>query len=281
MTTTSEGSARPFRGVAPYYVQGRLPYASGLADALARALGLNGRGKLLDVGCGPGVVALRVAHLFEEIVGIDIDPDMLAEAARRAEEEGITKARWIQTRAEELPAGLGPFRVATFGRSFHWMDHERLVPVLFDALEPGGAFVVLSEAGERSPEPGGQLPHPEPPRAAIEEVLERYLGGPERRTGHRDRIAAVLRDVPPILDRAGFIGPTEVRAEGGEPLVRTTDDVIAFYYSHSHSAPPLFGDRLAAFEAEIRRVLADASPPGLFSVRTRDTRALVWHKPTP
>jgi hypothetical protein len=72
-----------------------------------------------------------------------------------------------------------------------------------------------------------------------------------------------------------------VRAEGGEPLVRTTDDVIAFYYSHSHSAPPLFGDRLAAFEAEIRRVLADASPLGLFSVRTRDTRALVWHKPTP
>ncbi len=148
MTTTSEGSARPFHGAAPYYVRGRLPYASGLADALARALELDGHGKLLDVGCGPGVVALRLAHLFEEIVGIDIDPDMLAEAARRAEEEGITKARWLQARAEELPAGLGPFRVATFGRSFHWMDHERLVPVLFDALEPGGAFVVLSEAGE-------------------------------------------------------------------------------------------------------------------------------------
>jgi SAM-dependent methyltransferase len=262
-------------------VQGRHPYAPGLADALARTLGLDGRGKLLDVGCGPGVVALRLAHLFEEVVGIDVDPDMLAEAARRAKEQGITQARWVRSRAEELPAGLGPFRVATFGRSFHWMDHERLAPVMFGALEPGGAFVVLFETGEGSPDPNGQLPHPPPPRAAIEEMLERYLGGPDRRVGHRQRIADMLRDVPPILARVGFTGPTQVRAEGGEPLVRTADDVVAFYYSRSSSAPPLFGDRLASFEAEVRQVLAEASPSGLFSERTGDTHALVWRKPAP
>jgi SAM-dependent methyltransferase len=119
MTTTPEQSARPFRGAAPYYVQGRLPYAAGLADALARELGLDGHGRLLDVGCGPGVVALRLAHLFDEVVGVDIDPDMLAEAARRAEEEGVTGS---------LDPGAGR-RAADGARTVPRRDLRAVVPL--------------------------------------------------------------------------------------------------------------------------------------------------------
>ncbi|MGW6511373.1 chorismate-binding protein, partial [Streptomyces niveus] len=43
-----------FRGSAAHYERGRLPYAPGLARTLAAVLGLDGRGRLLDVGCGPG-----------------------------------------------------------------------------------------------------------------------------------------------------------------------------------------------------------------------------------
>jgi len=53
-----------FAGSAPYYERGRLPYAAGLAEALAAALGLGNRGRLLDVGCGPGTVALLCASVF-------------------------------------------------------------------------------------------------------------------------------------------------------------------------------------------------------------------------
>jgi hypothetical protein len=52
-----------FAGAARYYEQGRLPYAPGLADAFARGLALDGRGRLLDVGCGPGTVTLPLAPL--------------------------------------------------------------------------------------------------------------------------------------------------------------------------------------------------------------------------
>jgi cyclopropane fatty-acyl-phospholipid synthase-like methyltransferase len=38
---------------------------------LAEDLGLDGSGRLLDVGCGPGVLAVRLAHLFEDAVGLD------------------------------------------------------------------------------------------------------------------------------------------------------------------------------------------------------------------
>jgi len=279
MAADPQREARPFRGSAPYYVRGRLPYAPVLADALARALNLDGRGRLLDVGCGPGVVALRLAHLFEGLVGVDLDPDMLAEAERRAKEQGVTHARWVSARAEELPAGLGRFRVATFGRSFHWMDPERVAPAVFDLLEPGGALVLLFETGERAPEPAALRPHPPPPRAAIEELLQQYLGS-ERWTAHARRLGR-QDERARVLDRAGFVGPEQVHAIGRETFVRSADDVIAFFYSYSHAAPHLFGARLAEFEADVRRVLADASPSGLFCEESRDTDALIWRKPGP
>ncbi|MEU7986470.1 hypothetical protein AB0B56_16520 [Streptosporangium canum] len=70
-----------FLGAAPYYQRGRLPYAPGLADTLAEALTLDGRGRLVDVGCGPGTLALGFAHLFGEIVGVDPDSGMTARPA--------------------------------------------------------------------------------------------------------------------------------------------------------------------------------------------------------
>jgi len=42
-----------FAGAAPYYERGRLPYSPAVADVFEHALGLDGRGRLLDVGCGP------------------------------------------------------------------------------------------------------------------------------------------------------------------------------------------------------------------------------------
>jgi hypothetical protein len=170
------------------------------------------------------------------------------------------------------------FRVATFGRSFHWMDHERLAPAVLEVLEPGGALVVLFDTGEGPPDLDRSLRHPLVPRAAIEDVLQHYLGAPARRSRHDQRFA-MLQDVPPILARAGFVGPEQIWAEGRELFVRTADDVIAFYYSRSSSAPSLFGDQLAKFEADFRRVLAEASPSGLFSEQSRDTEVLIWRKP--
>ena len=56
---------------------------------------------------GPGSLTLLLAPLFAEAVGVDADPDMVAEArrARRRPSSGGSCA------AEELPADLGIFRV--------------------------------------------------------------------------------------------------------------------------------------------------------------------------
>lgn len=200
-------------------MEGRLPYAPGLADALARKLGLDGRGRLIDVGCGPGIVALELAALFEEVVGIDADPDMIAEAAREARRRRVGHGRWLTLHAEELPGELGPFRVATLAQSFHWMERERVARAIHGMLEPGGALVHVNAFTRRGIE-ASSSPYPEPPWEAISALVRRYLGSETRAgQGRRD---PVFSDEDDIFRRS-FRGPDVVRVPDGRVIARTAD----------------------------------------------------------
>ena len=84
-----------YRGAAAHYRAGRPAYSPELEAVLTQELGLDGSGRVLDVGCGPGILTVRLAHLFEETIGLDPDPAMLAEGRRVAEERGITNVRWV------------------------------------------------------------------------------------------------------------------------------------------------------------------------------------------
>jgi len=77
---------------AAYYVQGRVSYSQELVDAFVAELGLDGQGRLLDVGCGPGSLTLLLAPWFEHATGLDADAGMLAEGARQAAAAG--SATW-------------------------------------------------------------------------------------------------------------------------------------------------------------------------------------------
>ncbi|MGY0062264.1 class I SAM-dependent methyltransferase [Streptomyces sp. LZ34] len=264
-----------FAGTAAYYRRGRLPYAPGLADVLAEVLRLDGRGRLIDVGCGPGTLALSLAHLFREVVGVDPDSGMIAEAGREAAMAGVTgKARWVRARAEDLPAGLGTFTVATFGQSFHWMDRDLVAATIRDMLRPGGALVHVSDLKTETRTVVG-LPYPAVPYAAVEELVRHYLG-PVRRAGRGVLPQGTPGGEAAVFTRAGFSGPRRHVVPGGQALTRTRDDVVASVFSMSFSAPHLFGTRRDDFEADLRRLLREASPSGRFSERLPSTEVFVW-----
>ncbi len=267
-----------YLGSAPYYARGRLPYAPGLADRLADALGLDGTGRLVDIGCGPGVLALSLAHLFADVVGVDADGGMLAEGERQAAAAGIGNVRWLRARAEELPAGLGPIRVAAFGQSFHWMDRERVAALVLGLLEPGGALLHVSDRKDAPVATDAKRPDAPPPFVEIRGLVKDYLG-PLPRAGQ-----GVLRYGSPdgeamILRAAGFAEPEHLRIPAGDVMRRSEDDVVAWVYSLSGSAPHLFGERRGAFERELRSMLRLASPAGWFSEQPPDTEVFVWRKP--
>jgi SAM-dependent methyltransferase len=260
-----------YAGSAGYYAIGRVGYPTALADALASELALDGSGRLLDVGCGPGNFTLLLAPWFEQAIGVDADRDMLAEAKQRAAQVGVGNVQWLQLRAEELPAGLGRYRVVSFAQSFHWMDQLQVARVALGMLEDGGACVHVHATTHQGVDTDAVLPHPRPPRSAIEELVERYLG-PIRRTGSSSPWANREDEV---YRAAGYDGPQRVEVPG-EIVERTSDQIVAAIFSLSSSTPHLFGERRAAFEADLRRLLHDANHSGIFSEQMREIAADIW-----
>lgn len=266
-----------FEGTAAYYREGRNPYAPALADALAEHLHLDGRGRLLDAGCGPGTVALFFARLFESVVGLDADPGMLTEAQRAAAEEHITHATWVRMRAEDLPGSLGTFRVISFAQSFHWMDRPRVASAVREMLDANGA-VVQVDLWHTSP-PSEVLrsgPYPPIPEAAIDELRRRWLG-PDRRAGQGFRNTSPDGE-DAVFQDAGFAPEELVVVPDDRVLERSVEDVVAWVLSTSSTAPHLFGDRLDDFIRDLRSLLLDVSPERRFSVALSDNRLRI-HRP--
>jgi SAM-dependent methyltransferase len=271
-----------FAGAAGYYEQGRLPYAPGLADAFARSLTLDGHGRLLDVGCGPGTVTLLLASLFEAVAGLDPDPEMLACASRAAAGRGIGNATWVRQRAESLSASLGSFRVVTFAASFHWMDRPRVASAVATMLDASGAVVQVDAPGYRIDELSaearrGSLPFPPPPDEALDQLRREYLGS-DLRAGRG------IRNTSPdgedrVFQQAGFLPAETVTVPDQRVIERTTDDLVARVFSTSATAPHLFGDRREDYARDLRKILTQASPSGRFSVRLPDNILRIWRLP--
>jgi SAM-dependent methyltransferase len=266
-----------YNGTAAFYARGRPPYARSLAATLAVELGLDGAGRLLDVGCGPGVIAVELAGHFNEVIGLDPDAEMLAEGARRAAEVSVENIRWVQARGEDIPAlDLGTFKLVTFGQSFHWMAREQVAEAVYDILEPGGALALIAHMVEGRPRPPGPG-HPPIPHEAIRALIDRYLG-PRRRAGQGFRSLPADR-YEDALARTRFGAPRCLFAPGRPDIVRSIDEVIAGIFSMSYAAPHLFEDMRAEFEAAARAELARHSPSGLFWDWPGDTEILLACKP--
>jgi SAM-dependent methyltransferase len=269
-----------FREASAYYMAGRPPYSRELLHLLQGELGLNGRGCLLDVGCGPGALTLELAPAFDESVGVDPDPGMLAEGRRRAGAAGLSGLRWVQESAEGLGRlDLGRFRLVTFGQSYHWTAGVPVLDTVHGMLEPGGAVALVGHRVEgRSVPAGPGLPRI--PEKEIMQLVHRYADNDAalRQKGKRATPHLHAADV-----RASRFGACRIVYAPGRPdVVRTVDSVIAGYYSTSYAAPRTFGTRRASFETAVRALLLERSPTGLFWDWPGDTEiVLASMSPTP
>lgn len=263
-----------FSGTARYYRLGRPPYSAKLREVLARVLGLDGTGHLLDVGSGPGTVGLQLASLFEHVTLLEPDADMLAEARESAATARLTDVDFVKATAEELSRlGLPPLRVVTFGQSFHRTDRGVVAEAVYDALEPGGSMVLIVHDPTR-PAPRQSKEAPPIPHDEVDELIRAYLG-PERRSGARLAASYGEERFAETLARTRFGQPRVLYAPGRPDITRDVDGVIAGYLSMSFAAPHLFGSRLEDFIAELRNLLEQRSPTGSFWDWPGDTEIMI------
>jgi hypothetical protein len=180
--------------------------------------------------------------------------------------------------AEDLPAGLGKFRSVLFAQSFHWMDRDRVAATVLQMLEPGGTFIHISEFND-SPADPTPLPLPAPPYEQIRDLVRRYLGS-VRRAGQGTLVNGTPDREDLVLARAGFENFERRVVPAGKVANRTADDIVAWVFSRSDSAPHLFRDRLEDFERDLRHELQHASADNRFAEQCPATQIMTWRKAT-
>jgi ubiquinone/menaquinone biosynthesis C-methylase UbiE len=119
-----------------------------ISESLCEAVDLCPCDNVLDVASGNGNAALAAARRFADVTATDYVPELLSDAQRRAEAEGLT----LLTRfadAECLPFEDGEFDVAlsTFG-VMYVPDAERAASELARVVRPGGRIGLTSWTSE-------------------------------------------------------------------------------------------------------------------------------------
>jgi len=222
-----------FASTVPFYARFREPYAREFFTTVAGRLPLRPEMRLLDAGCGPGLLAIGFRPYVRECVGVDPEPLMLRAAREAARDAGLV-IRWIEGRLEELPGDPGVFDVVTIGRALHWMDREAVLGVLDRVVTVDG---VILNCGART-EPAPWL---EPYESA------RRAWTTERQTP-RYRIDHALWFEGSRFHVAGEI---EVRHRHRV----TVADLIGRALSKSNTSPDVLGGRRPEFEAALTAAL--------------------------
>ena len=121
---------------------------------LDRAAENSPAGPLLDVGTGPGTLALMWAELGFAVTGVDFSPAMLEMARQIAGERGV-RANFLQGDAESPPFDGEQFSIVSGRFVLFTLPHPGYaVRRWVELLQPGGLLVIVGhtmvEGGEKS-----------------------------------------------------------------------------------------------------------------------------------
>ena len=236
-----------FAGTATYYALYRVPYPDALLRDLVERAGVTGGGRLLDLACGPGRVALSLASSFRDVWAIDLEPEMIEVGREEAKQRSVTNIRWMVGKAEELEAQPASFELLTIGEAFHRLDQRLIARQALQWLSPGCCLAVMGCFGIVSGTERWQRIVADTVRKWLPRRSASGDGSARARPGSgADHTQLVLQDT-------GF------EDVGSYPFICphdwTVESIIGNLYSTSRCSKNVLGDSAEAFEADLRNAL--------------------------
>jgi ubiquinone/menaquinone biosynthesis C-methylase UbiE len=194
-------------------------------EALNRIVQWAGTGPddtVLDVACGPGLLACAFAKVAKHATGIDMTPAMLEQAHKTQQEQGLKNVSWLPGNVYSLPFPPSQFSIVSSRFVFHHLqDPLAALKEMKRACTPGGRIVVADmaphpakadalNAAERLRDPShvralpekelgvlfaeAGLPSPQVSYYRLESELEELLSRSFPNEGDADRLRKIFAD---------------------------------------------------------------------------------------
>ncbi len=252
-------AADAFAGTAQYYARYRVPYPQELIDDLRERSGITGDGKLLDLGCGPGRIALRMSPFFRKVWAIDFEPEMIEVGRVEAKKHHVRNVRWIVGRAEDVEAPPDSFELITIGEAFHRLDQRLIAKRAMELLSPGSWLATMGGYGILSGKEEWQR--------LVAEIVHKWSshGAATAPAGTKQTDTDSPRGPDHsrrVLQEAGF---KEIESHSFTyPFVWTLESIAGNLYSTSYCSKRVLRERAEGFEADLKCRLLAYDPRGQY-----------------
>jgi ubiquinone/menaquinone biosynthesis C-methylase UbiE len=198
-----------------------------LREHVRRFVRPNGDERVLDSGTGAGALALALAPLVREVVGVDIVPELLEQARKRA--EVFPNVSFVEGDATKLPFELDSFDLACSIRTLHHIARPELaVAELARVTRQGGRIFVVDQIAPVDPLAALELNRferardPSHTRSLADNDL-RHLFEANGLMLVRSEFVRERRELDPYLDLAGCEGEAREQAKALAPSDYTAD----------------------------------------------------------
>ena len=150
----TERDARFWDRLSEKYAASKVEDMAGYDRTIARTADhLKPTDRVLELGCGTGTTALRLAPHAREIVATDLSPAMVEIARRKARDQGIDSVHFVPAAADDVRFTGEGFDVALAFNLFHLVpDVDAALAAIAASVKPGGLLVSKTPSiGEMNP----------------------------------------------------------------------------------------------------------------------------------